>query len=273
MSSMELKKMAELWFSELRDAICVGMESIEMAVGSKASFEKRTWDRADGGGGVASSIRGKVFEKAGVNISTVFGPIRGAMSDVFSGSKADTFWASGISVVIHPTSPLIPSAHMNTRLICTDKTWFGGVADITPAVEDEEAENIFHNRMRDLSEQYSPGSYMDFKRQCSDYFFLEHRGVERGSGGVFYDYLNSGDTDKDFALCKSLGVGFLDSYLQIVSDKMHLNWTDEQKALQLKRRGRYVEFNLLYDRGTKFGLLSGGDTDAIMMSMPPQAAW
>ena len=220
------------------------------------------------------SIRGKIVEKGGVNISTVSGQFSEEMSLRIPGAKKDPqFWATGISVVIHPTSPLIPSMHFNSRFLKTSKTWFGGGIDITPAISFKKETEYFHSILDKACSKHSKTYYDEHKKWCDEYFFLKHRNEARGAGGIFFDYLDSGDINNDLEYVKEVGNFFL-SYIQYIFNKYaEKEWTDQEKHMQLKKRGRYVEFNLLYDRGTKFGLETGGNTEAILMSMPPHASW
>ena len=272
---------AETWFAELRDRICTAFESIEEeyaqerpAEGAAGRFERTKWDRQGGGGGTISIMRGRVFEKVGVNISTVYGEFSPEFrNDVPGASEDPRFWASGISLVAHMHSPLVPAVHMNTRHIVTAKSWFGGGADLTPIYPDTAAVEEFHAALACACAAYDQTSYARFKVWCDEYFFLKHRGEPRGAGGIFFDYLDSGDWQRDFAFLRSVGEAFLAVYPEIVQSRMRLPWTVEQRRHQLVRRGRYVEFNLLYDRGTIFGLKTGGNVEAILMSLPPEAAW
>jgi coproporphyrinogen III oxidase len=272
---------AETWFAELRDRICTAFESIEEeyaqerpAEGAAGRFERTKWDRQGGGGGTISIMRGRVFEKVGVNISTVYGEFSPEFRNDMPGASEDPrFWASGISLVAHMRSPLVPAAHMNTRHIVTAKSWFGGGADLTPIYPDTAEIEGFHAALACACAAYDQTSYARFKAWCDEYFFLKHRGEPRGAGGIFFDYLDSGDWERDFAFLRSVGEAFLAVYPKIVQSRMWLPWTVEQRRHQLVRRGRYVEFNLLYDRGTIFGLKTGGNVEAILMSLPPEAAW
>ncbi len=272
---------AETWFAGLRDRICSAFEAIEDELagerpteGPAGRFERAEWQRPGGGGGTIAVMRGRVFEKVGVNISTVEGEFSAEFRNDIPGAKDDPrFWAGGISLVAHMRSPLVPAVHMNTRHIVTTKAWFGGGSDITPIYPDAAAVGEFHAALADACAGYDPDSYARFKQWCDEYFVLKHRGEPRGAGGIFFDYLDSGDWERDFAFLRSVGDAVLTVVPAIVRPRMRLAWTAEQRRHQLVRRGRYVEFNLLYDRGTMFGLKTGGNVEAILMSLPPEAAW
>jgi coproporphyrinogen III oxidase len=272
---------AATWFAALRDRICAAFEAIEGEFaaerpddGPAGRFERAPWQRPGGGGGTISVMRGRVFEKVGVNISTVSGEFSPEFRNDIPGAAADPrFWASGISLVAHMRSPLVPAVHLNTRHIVTSKAWFGGGSDLTPIYPDANAEQMFHAALAAACAGYDPNCHARFKAWCDEYFFLEHRGEARGAGGIFFDYLDSGDWQRDFAFVCAVGEAFLEVYPAIVRPRMRLPWTAEQRRHQLVRRGRYVEFNLLYDRGTRFGLKTGGNVEAILMSLPPEAAW
>jgi coproporphyrinogen III oxidase len=271
---------AETWFADLRDRICAAFEAIEDEYlhdhpGEAAGrFERTRWQRPDGGGGTISIMRGRVFEKVGVNISTVYGEFSPEFrKDVPGAAEDPRFWASGISLVAHMRSPLVPAVHMNTRHIVTTKSWFGGGTDLTPIYPDAAAVEEFHAALAAACATYDSASYGRFKAWCDEYFFIKHRGEARGAGGIFFDYLDSTDWERDFAFLRTVGEAFLAVYPGIVRPRMRLSWTTEQRRHQLVRRGRYVEFNLLYDRGTIFGLKTGGNVEAILMSLPPEAAW
>jgi coproporphyrinogen III oxidase len=272
---------AEAWFAQLRDRICAAFEAIEdefvrecPAAGSAGRFERSLWQRPGGGGGTIAMMRGQVFEKVGVNISTVEGEFSAEFRNDIPGARDDPrFWASGISIVAHMRSPLVPAVHMNTRHVVTTKAWFGGGSDLTPIYPDPAAAGEFHAALAAACATYEPDSYARFKQWCDEYFFLKHRGEPRGAGGIFFDYLDSGDWERDFAFVRSVGDALLTVFPAIVRPRMRLPWTADQRRHQLVRRGRYVEFNLLYDRGTLFGLKTGGNVEAILMSLPPEAAW
>ena len=278
MQLAEKKALASDWFVALRDDICVAFEAIEDLVATKQKpagrFERKSWNRDGGGGGEMSLMRGQVFEKVGVNISTVFGSFSDDFKAEIRGAETDgAFWASGISLVAHMQNPHVPAAHMNTRFICTSQNWFGGGGDLTPLLPDAEAGADFHAGLKAACDRHDPDYYAKYKKWCDEYFYLPHRDEPRGAGGIFYDNLNSGDWSADFAFTQDVGRGFRDAYVDIVKSRMNKSWTDAERHQQLVRRGRYVEFNLLYDRGTLFGLKTSGNIEAILMSMPPEVRW
>ena len=272
------KERDRAWFEALRDEICAAFEAIEDEAASAGErpgrFERKPWERPGGGGGVMSIMRGRVFEKAGVNVSAVHGTFSETFRQAVTGAAEDgRFWASGISVVAHMRSPLVPAVHMNTRHIVTNTWWFGGGSDLTPTYPDERDTEEFHAALRRACERHDAAYYPRFKAWCDRYFHLAHRNEPRGVGGIFYDDLNSGDWEADFAFTQDVGRAFLDVYPAIVRRRMAEPWTEAQRQQQLVRRGRYVEFNLLYDRGTRFGLETGGNPEAILMSLPPEVHW
>ncbi|MGH7094076.1 MAG: oxygen-dependent coproporphyrinogen oxidase, partial [Stellaceae bacterium] len=227
-----------------------------------------------GGGGTMALLKGRVFEKVGVNISSVHGEFAPEFRGEIPGATEDPrFWAAGISLVAHLCSPHVPAVHFNTRHIVTRKAWFGGGADITPIYPDEAAAAAFRTALAAACDSYAPDAFAKYKKWCDDYFFLPHRGEPRGAGGIFFDYLDSGDWERDFAFVRGVGEAFLAVYPAIVRERMGRGWSADERRHQLVRRGRYVEFNLLYDRGTRFGLKTGGNVEAILMSLPPEAAW
>jgi coproporphyrinogen III oxidase len=273
---LDRQRRVAAWFAELQGRICTEFEAIEDEIASapSARFERSDWQRPGGGGGTMAVMKGRVFEKVGVNVSTVFGEFAPEFRSEIPGAAEDPrFWAGGISVVAHPCSPLVPAAHMNTRHIVTKKSWFGGGADLTPIYPDETAAAEFHAALAAACDGYERGAYQRFKEECDKYFFLPHRDEPRGAGGIFFDYLDGGDFERDLAFVRTVGEAFLAAYALIVGARMRLPWTAEQRRHQLVRRGRYVEFNLLYDRGTRFGLKTGGNVEAILMSLPPEVAW
>jgi coproporphyrinogen III oxidase len=275
-SSEEQKREAEAWFGALRDRICAALEAIEdeFDPAAKSRFERKDWAREGGGGGTMAMLKGRVFEKAGVNISTVHGEFSPEFRKQIPGAEDDPrFWASGISLVIHPRSPLVPAVHMNTRHIVTTKSWFGGGSDLTPIYPDETDTRDFHAALQAACDKHGADYYARFKKWCDEYFFIKHRNEPRGVGGIFYDYVDSNDWSADFAFTRDVGEAFLGIYPQLVRRHFRKSWTDEQRHYQLQRRGRYVEFNLIYDRGTLFGLKTGGNVEAILMSLPPEVSW
>ena len=275
------KQLASLWFKELRDKICQSFVEIEnnKSIKKQIIFNQKTWDRDGGGGGVISIMHGNVFEKVGVNISTVHGKFSREFRQQIPGAEENgLFWASGISVVSHMCNPYVPAAHMNTRMLVTGKgdkkkIWFGGGGDLTPTFNDVESSNIFHKDLKSICDKYDGSYYPKFKGWCDDYFYLPHREEARGVGGIFFDYLCNENWQKDFSFIQDIGLTFLSSYQSIIKNKLNRKYNEKDREFQLIKRGRYVEFNLLYDRGTIFGLKTGGNTEAVLMSMPPKVSW
>ncbi len=275
---------ARIWFESLRDRICAEFEAIEAEAGSDARFSYTPWDReaeglapGEGGGGVRGVMTGQVFEKVGVNVSTVGGQFAPDFAASIHGAAEDpSFFATGISLVAHMANPHVPAVHMNTRFLATTKRWFGGGADLNPPIPYQEDTDAFHARLRAACAPFGPDVYERYAKWAEDYFYIPHRGVHRGVGGIFYDHLECGDDveyDRNFQLTQAVGEAFLDIFPQIVRRRMNLPFTEAEREEQLIWRGRYAEFNLVYDRGTLFGLKTGGNIDAILMSLPPLAKW
>jgi len=269
---------ARAWFESLRDQICAEFEAIEREAGSNARFDYLAWDRpdpsgTDGGGGVRGVMKGKVFEKVGVNVSTVGGAFEGEFAKTIHGAGEDPrFFATGISLVAHMANPHVPAVHMNTRFLVTTKRWFGGGADLNPPIPYDEDTADFHTALKTACDAHDPAHYPRFKQWADDYFYIPHRKVHRGVGGIFYDHLEA-DWGASFAFTQDVGRAFLDAFPRIVRRRMATPFSDSDRVRQLEWRGRYAEFNLVYDRGTLFGLKTGGNIDAILMSLPPLATW
>jgi len=274
---------AKVWFETLRDQICAAFEEVEREAGSDAAFEYTPWQRSeagndDPGGGVQGLMKGKVFEKVGVNVSTVRGSFPPEFAATINGADPDNpgFTATGISLVAHMANPHVPAVHMNTRFLTTGKAWFGGGADLNPPIPYEDDTEEFHAAMRAACAGHNPTYYERYKKWADEYFYIPHREVHRGVGGIFYDHLECDDVDafaRNFAFTQDVGKAFLDIFPKLVRKRMGSEFTPEDEARQLDYRGRYAEFNLVYDRGTLFGLKTGGNIDAILMSLPPRATW
>jgi coproporphyrinogen III oxidase len=288
MSDIEQRKArASAWFEELRDAVCAALERLEdeadptLYSGPAGRFARTQWRRGDGdeGGGSAALLRGRLFEKAGAHVSTVHGALSAEFAQQVRGAGNDRrFWASGVSVIVHPRNPHCPTVHLNTRHLVTTEWWFGGGGDLTPLLNHQRTDDFadsaaFHAAFRNACGKHGADLYPRYKKWCDEYFFLAHRGEPRGIGGVFFDHHNSGDWEKDFAFVQDIGRTFVEIYPQLIRRRMNTPWTPAEREEQLVRRGRYVEFNLLYDRGTLFGLKTGGNIESILSSLPPEARW
>ncbi|MBV9994918.1 MAG: oxygen-dependent coproporphyrinogen oxidase [Caulobacteraceae bacterium] len=284
-TAAERSSRARTWFDELRDRIVNAFEELEAEApaelypGPPGRFELKPWTREAGGGGVMGFLRGRFFEKCGVHVSEVHGTFTPEMAASMPGAEKDpSFVATGISLIAHMASPRVPAVHMNTRYLATTEGWFGGGADLTPLLEIQRSQDApdaqaFHAAMKGACDAFDPAWHPRYKAWCDEYFFLPHRGEPRGIGGIFYDRHNSGDFERDFAFTRAVGEAFLGVYPRIARHRMDEPWTHADREEQLVRRGRYVEFNLLYDRGTMFGLKTGGNIESILSSMPPVVKW
>ena len=262
------QKITKAWFIKLQNIICNNIEQLEKNFGSTIKFKKKKWKY-----GEVRTIRGKVIEKGGVAFSNVIGKFPPHFAKQIPGTKNNlNFWSSGVSVVLHPKNPKVPAMHFNTRFICTQKSWFGGGMDVTPCFVDSSEKKIFHSRLKKMCNTHNKKYYLKYKKWCDEYFFLEHRKEPRGIGGIFFDYKKD-NFEKDFKFVRDLGITFQFIFNKIIRKKMNKKWTLKDKEKQFIKRGRYTEFNLLYDRGTKFGLQTGGNVDGILMSLPPVAKW
>ncbi len=268
------KKLARNWFKTLQEVLCKEIEELE---GSSNLFKCKNWERGkksnEGGGQFRVHENGKIFEKVGVNFSEVYGKFSKKFRNKIPGTKKNPkFWASGISVVMHMKNPHVPAMHFNTRYIYTSYGWFGGGMDVTPCIKDKKLEKWFHSEIKKFCDKHNKNYYKKYKKWCDEYFYLPHRNEARGIGGIFFDYKKN-NWEKDFSFVREVGISFKNIVREIILKKHKKKWTKKEKEIQYNKRGRYVEFNLLYDRGTRFGLQTGGNVDAILMSLPPLAKW
>jgi len=268
---MKLKKKQKLareWFVKLQNIICSTIEQLEKDSGSNAKFKKNKWKH-----GEFRTIRGNLIEKGGVAFSNVVGRFPKNFSKKIPGTKnSNHFWSAGVSVIFHTKNPKIPAIHFNTRFICTEKNWFGGGMDLTPCLADSKEKKYFHDKLKKMCDLHGKKYYSKYKKWCDEYFYIKHRSEPRGIGGIFFDY-KMNNWEKDFLFVKHIGFVFVEIIYEIINKKKFLKWTKKEKEIQALKQGRYVEFNLLYDRGTKFGLNSGGNPEAILMSLPPTPKW
>ena len=283
--ALERAQRCRAWFDDLRDRLVAAFEALEAEApadlypGEPGRFELKPWVRAEGGGGVMGFLRGRVFEKCGLHISEVHGTFTPEMAATMPGADKDPrFIATGISLIAHMRSPHVPAVHMNTRYLATTSGWFGGGADLTPLLEDQRRQDApdalaFHAALKRACDAHDPAWHARYKEECDRYFFLPHRNEPRGVGGIFYDRHDSGDFERDFAFTRDVGLAVLDVWPAIARRRMAEPWTEAEREEQLVRRGRYVEFNQLYDRGTLFGLKTGGNIESILSSMPPEVKW
>ena len=268
------KKLARNWFKTLQEVLCKEIEELE---GGSKLFNYKNWERGkksnEGGGQSRIYENGKIFDKVGVNFSEVYGKFSNQFKNKIPGTnKNSKFWASGISVVMHMKNPHVPAMHFNTRYVYTSYGWFGGGMDVTPCFKDKKLEKWFHSEIKKSCDKHNKNYYKKYKKWCDEYFYLPHRNEPRGIGGIFFDYKKN-NWEKDFSFVREVGISFKNIFREIILKKHKKKWTKKDKEIQYEKRGRYVEFNLLYDRGTKFGLNTGGNVDAILMSLPPLAKW
>ena len=268
------KKLARNWFKTLQEVLCKEIEELE---GGSKLFKYKNWERGkksnEGGGQSRIYENGKIFDKVGVNFSEVYGKFSNQFKNKIPGTnKNSKFWASGISVVMHMKNPHVPAMHFNTRYVYTSYGWFGGGMDVTPCFKDKKLEKWFHSEIKKSCDKHNKNYYKKYKKWCDKYFYLPHRNEPRGIGGIFFDYKKN-NWEKDFSFVREVGISFKNIFREIILKKHKKKWTKKDKEIQYEKRGRYVEFNLLYDRGTKFGLNTGGNVDAILMSLPPLAKW